>query len=611
MRTMPFPSAVFLLSGFLSAVAQPGPLLTFRNNPLVFPLSTLTTNGLPGLTNPPARLMVSVVPATSTRGGALSLISTQAWVQRYNAGPGSFFNQAAQVVADRSGNIIVTGESYLNPTGYGFATIKYAGDGSALWTNRYDGGLGDTGGSFPSLLAIDGSGNAVVAGTSDNASTASDVVTIRYLSNGSATCTNRYNSSTNADQPAGLALDSAGDPCLIIQSFPQDQSQWDFVTLKYDASGSALWTNFYKGSTNGSDFAEAIALDADGNVFVTGGSDGADGHAVATLKYSPSGAALWTNRYRQAVVDQGRALAIDRAGNILVAGESIEVSAAYPILKYANDGTPLWTNVLAGPNYSGGSVPQIATDLAGNVFVVGGAPGADARGSYTLLKLRGDGVPLWTNLEVTFGATNGAISPSGLAVDSAGNVCLSGYASDTNGAQSDYVTLKFSGGGTALWTNHFDGSAGGDDFALAMTFDAAGNVYVTGRSESLSGPVDFATVKYADFVIYQPPADFVGTDSFGFVVTDDLGNTATGQVQIIVSTPALRLNPGALRLDAQGLHLEVDGAPGANPVVLYASPDLLNWSAIATNPAVLGVAQFLDPAATNAPRRFYRASQAP
>jgi hypothetical protein len=123
--------------------------------------------------------------------------------------------------------------------------------------------------------------------------------------------------------------------------------------------------------------------------------------------------------------------------------------------------------------------------------------------------------------------------------------------------------------------------------------------------------MDFATVKYADNVVYTPPTNFVGTDTFTFVATDNLGNTATGLVQIVVSPQTLQFNPGALRLDSLGLHLQVDGAPGTGGVVLYASPDLLGWAPIATNPPVLGSASFLDASVTNAPRRFYRAAQTP
>ena len=61
--------------------------------------------------------------------------------------------------------------------------------------------------------------------------------------------------------------------------------------------GVPLWTNRYDGPANGNDFANAIAVDRSGNVFVTGSSLGSGGFSdYATLAYSNSGMPLWTNR---------------------------------------------------------------------------------------------------------------------------------------------------------------------------------------------------------------------------------------------------------------------------------------------------------------------------
>lgn len=606
MKAKVFVAALAVLTGFYGVSAQPASLLTRENSTLIFPLTSLTTNGVPGLTNLPSKLMVSLMPAHSTSGGTVSVVNTQAWVRYYNAGYGSFFNVANQAAADDAGDLVIAGNSYKSQTDYGWATIKYAGDGTAVWTNRYDGSLGDTANNFAYYLAMNGRGDVVVAGTSQNTNTLTDAVTIRYSAGGTAVVTNRYHTSTNNDQPTGLALDAAGNAYVIFTSYPPAGSlQGGYVTVKYDSSGNALWTNFYQNLSNGSDSAAGIAVDGNGNVFVTGSSAGVGGTSIATLKYSPDGTALWTNRYFGAAGALGRTITVDRAGHVLVAGESAETPASYPIIAYSNDGTPLWTNVLAGPDYSGGSVPQLATDPLGNVFVAGGAPGTSSAGVYDILKLSSTGVPRWTNLNVIFGVTNASLTAA--AVDHAGNLFLTGYSGGTN---SDFVTMKFAGAdGSSVWTNRYGGPTGGDAAALAMAVDNAGNVFVTGQSAPAIGSLDFATVKYADEVVYTPPTNFTGTDSITFVAVDDAGNSATGLVQIVVSPSALQFNTGALRLDSQGLHLQVDGARDTNAVVLYASTNLLNWFPIATNSPVLGSADFLDPAVAHFRNRFYRATQ--
>ena len=59
-----------------------------------------------------------------------------------------------------------------------------------------------------------------------------------------------------------------------------------------------LWKKRYNGPGNGDDSATAIAVDGNGNVYVTGRSDGgSSGYDYATLKYDPDGKLLWENRY--------------------------------------------------------------------------------------------------------------------------------------------------------------------------------------------------------------------------------------------------------------------------------------------------------------------------
>ena len=54
--------------------------------------------------------------------------------------------------------------------------------------------------------------------------------------------------------------------------------------------------------------------------------------------------------------------------------------------------------------------------------------------------------------------------------------------------------------------------------------------------------------------------------------------------------------------------LQFMGATGSN-YVLQASPDLLNWTPVATNQAALNLLNFIDPRSSNYPRRFYRVLQ--
>src|ERR1039458_8933395 len=62
----------------------------------------------------------------------------QAWVVRYNNGITNGTNQAVKMALDPNGNIYVTGFSQNTNGGLGYATIKYAPNGTQMWVARYD-----------------------------------------------------------------------------------------------------------------------------------------------------------------------------------------------------------------------------------------------------------------------------------------------------------------------------------------------------------------------------------------------------------------------------------------------------------------------------------------
>jgi len=94
-------------------------------------------------------------------------------------------------------------------------------------------------------------------------------------------------------------------------------------------------------------------------------------------------------------------------------------------------------------------------------------------------------------------------------------------------------------------------------------------------------------------------------------MTDNLGNSTTGSMEVVVAAGAFQfdLARAVTRLTPSGFQLQLDGAPATNEVVLEASPDLMHWQPVATNPPVGNTVQFLDPAAAGLPQRFYRARQ--
>src|SRR6185369_14498454 len=247
-----------------------------------------------------------------------------------------------------------------------------------------------------------------------------------------------------------------------------------------------LWTNRYNGTENGFNRATAVAVDASGNVFVTGSSVGSGGYNdYAMIAYSGTGVPLWTNRS----IISASTVAVDGSGNVFVTGTSPGSGgdSDYTTIAYSGGGVPLWTNRYNGPansfdQASFDRATAVAVDGSRNVFVTGSSGYSVPFGlgyfDYVTIAYSGGGVPLWTNRYN--GPENGYDFPSALAVDASGNVVVTGYS--YGNFDSDFATIAYSGAGVPLWTNRYNGPANHSDRASAVAVDASGNVFVTGSS---------------------------------------------------------------------------------------------------------------------------------
>jgi len=108
-------------------------------------------------------------------------------------------------------------------------------------------------------------------------------------------------------------------------------------------SHAQIWVARYNGPGNGEDGAHAIAVDNAGNVYVTGPSPGYDTYIdYATVKYNSSGVEQWVARYDGPAIydDYATVIAVDAAGNAYVTGpsEGCGTWQDYATVKYSSMG---------------------------------------------------------------------------------------------------------------------------------------------------------------------------------------------------------------------------------------------------------------------------------
>jgi hypothetical protein len=469
-----------------------------------------------------ATVFVVEVPANA------STQVTEEWVARYD-GPGNGPGDAGYDIAiDSSGNVYVSGWSFDNETHFDFVTIKYDSHGNQLWMVRYDNPK--NGIDEGTLIALAPSGNVYVTGRSYyDGQTTYNYNTVAYDQNGNELWMANYDGPANGwETPRDIVTDSSGNVYITGASEGKGGAWQDYATIAYDPSGNELWVARYNGPGNEWDQAWALATDLSGNVYVTGESWG-DGTGLepwdyATIAYDPFGNELWVARYDGpgSEADGAKDIAIDASGNIYVTGWSYGngTDFDYATIKYDSSGNEVWVARYNGPANGGDMAMAITIAPSGTIYVTGMSYGNGTdhdAADYATVAYDSSGNELW--VARYDGLISGYDKAYDIALDSSGNVYVTGSSATNKGGLfpwwpwtiSDYATVAYDSLGNELWVARYNGPGNGDDVAPAMAVDSFGNVYVTGWSHSTES-YDYCTIKYSWTSPNQPPEARAGLD---------------------------------------------------------------------------------------------------
>ena len=317
----------------------------------------------------------------------------QQWASRYtNTATGT--DEAWDVGVDNAGNVFVTGSSDGAGINSAATTVRYNSAGVQQYANRFEGAGNEIDTGY--AIFVDAvTGEAYVAGyTFQSAANDFNFLTVKYNLAGAQQWASEYNSpSANFDEARAITVDGSGNVYVTGYTQTLVLTNYDYATVKYNSAGVQQWEQRYNGTGNDYDRANAIALDVTGNVYVTGKSVGAGSAAedALTIKYNnAAGATLWTARYNGPSngYDEGKSIALDATGNVYITGYSFATSTNndFVTIKYDATGAQEWLTKYNGTGNNSDQAVAVAVDAFGNVFVAGMSRGAGSNEDYQTIK---------------------------------------------------------------------------------------------------------------------------------------------------------------------------------------------------------------------------------
>ncbi len=349
---------------------------------------------------------------------------------------GGGFDGGHAIATDLSGNVLVTGYtrslSWLEGSFGGWQdafVAKLSPDGEHLWST-YFGGPGRESGSG---IATDEYGNVLVTG------------------------------STNS---AGWV--SGGFDTTIVGQDDQGDLHSDAFVAKLSPDGAHVWSTYFGGTDI--DWGSDLAIDDNGNIvvsgrtystdFISGGYDTSFGGSFDAFvaKFSTDGEPLWSSYLGGGGEERAHGLALDRVGNILVAGDTWSagwISGGYNdsrnglrdgfVAKLSAQGEHLWSACLGG--YDNDGANGVAVDWSGRIIVTGGTESPDwIRDGYDttfngwadafVAKLSAEGAHIWS----TYVGGTHIDHGDGIAVDAYGGIFVIGFTRSTDWVTGGYDT---------------------------------------------------------------------------------------------------------------------------------------------------------------------------
>jgi hypothetical protein len=349
-----------------------------------------------------SRALLALAIALTAAMSATDALALSASTLRIDSGKA---DQAASVTTDSRGNVYIAGATAGDSSRADFTVVKLNAQGARQWTAKYSGSGNGVLADARAVVA-DTLGNIYAAGhliRSSDPSRMPELVLVKLDAQGRELWSRRH----PAARGLRLGLDSQGDV------YVGGDVGGDWLVQKYASGGALQWSQRFNGTIGNNDHLTDLAVDGAGNVVATGWTDSSDGLRQATdiavVKFDTQGTRVWQRLYSDTTASDDKPwdLALDAAGNVYVTGVSgVDTSGELPefpvTLMYASDGALVFTR--RGDGFGGGA---ITVDSSGEIFVAG------SRFTSHVTRLDAAGHVRWTTVLNTTATDKIAVAANG------------------------------------------------------------------------------------------------------------------------------------------------------------------------------------------------------
>lgn len=398
----------------------------------------------------------------TTRGDLLVLkydtAGAQAWRIELDGGAAGE-DDALAVTVDADGAAVVAGQ--LTPMGASntrFAVLKLAGlDGATLWRTDLPGESGSA-----RAVVVDGD-DVIAAGDADRH------IVVAKLAGASGMQSWRTDAagSTSAND-IGRAVAVGSGRVVVAGRTVTAAGGPDFAVIALDAAtGTEAWRAVIDGTTTGgadTDDAFGVGIDASGDVIAAGrlGNTATDGDALVVKLAGASGVELWrrTVNGSNGTDDVAQAMVLNAGGDVFVVGtiRNSVTRADVLLARFAGDtGREIWQRTVNGSENGNDAGFAAARTAGGDLVGAARVRSGSATGAFVVVKLTG---------------ANGGDFPCGDGTRDVGEACDDGNVAPGDGCRGD-CTAEVCGDGILDPQEECDdgGTAAGDCCSPTCTAD--------------------------------------------------------------------------------------------------------------------------------------------